>query len=174
MVANFFEKNFSSIAVDLGPKAVIVGPHDRAAEQYISSVAEIRMNGCILCQGSWETRDQMTKYFHNGQPYLIITKGALNPKGDNNDALVLNLASIPNEGVLAQLFSQLMDAIHAGNLEKFVNEFEPWERSYEPSKLDQYTSSLELRPNLFGIGIDLRKLLKQIQSGVKRDQKRSD
>lgn len=168
MVNQYFEDSFFHIAKDLGPNGVIVTPH-RDAEEYISDIAGLELNGCIFAYQDGFKRDELEEIFHNGHPYLIVTKDALSLSKKADDAIIIDLDTIPSDQHLGQLVHLLVLSIKKNDLNYFIDNFTHWDRAYDKDGLSKYLSALELRPNLFGIGVDLKKLFSFINTKLSNE-----
>jgi len=152
IVNDFIKNSFDEIAESIGPKGVIVVPHGNRTEKYISEVSGLELNGCIFAYQSGFQRDEMERHFHNGQPYLIVTKQPIVANDDKLEGVVINMDTVPDSRVIGDLFHLLIESIKMDSMDFFIENFQHWDSSYEPDKIGKYTQMLELKPNLFGIG----------------------
>lgn len=161
----YFNVAFGAIATAIGPGGVIITPTQGGAEKYIESIAEIRSGGCLFSRNEMfsEPSDVLPDYLHNGQPYLIISKQPILPNSKCEGAII-NLASVPDETTLGIITHAIVECIKADDLGKLKEMLPSWARSYELSKLDKFTCMLELKPNLFGIGINLKEVVSFINN----------
>lgn len=58
----------------------------------------------------------------------------------------------------------IIDGIRLGRLEEIILKLPEWKRAYKKNKLSSYISMLELKPNVFGIGINLNAVLNYINT----------
>lgn len=140
-VNTYFSQEFENLAKKIGPSGVIIAPHEGRAEEYISSITDLRLNGCLFAYQDGFERDEMENHFHNGQPYLIVTSEVLHPDTSEIDGFIVNLDTIPDQATLGEMMHLLLRAIEHGDLSHFVDNFVHWERSYERENLPAYTSA---------------------------------
>lgn len=101
---------------------------------------------------------------HSGRPFLIFSDTPIQAKDESNTAIIIDLGAYPNEKALGQVIDVLLSIMQTGDftlLENLPNphpDFEP--RANE--KEMQYLDALELKPNVFGVGINFNYLLRKI------------
>ena len=164
-INEYFEDAFSSIARAIGPTGVVVTPTEGGAEEYVESIAGIRSGGCLFSQHQLfsEPSDRLPDYLHNGQPYLILSAQPVLPES-KCEGMILNLDSVPDKATLGKIIHAIIDSIKGEKIEILREALPEWDRSYDQKKLDSFTRMLELKPNLFGIGINLKEVVSFINN----------
>jgi hypothetical protein len=141
---------FMDLGRRLGPEAVIVAPVDRHGYRDIRD------------PDAPERGFERVAVLHSGFPFLIVspTPDALSVGAG---ALAINLAAFGNEAGVANLFDELIASANSGTpidpRKLVVPAKTPSDRDqhgddYSESVMD----SLELKPNVFGVGVNINAL----------------
>ena len=167
-IDDWLEENFKRIAESVGPSGVIISPHENKGEEFIESILEINGGGCIFCSAS---DSNSSGVLHAGFPFLIISRIPLQNIEDNADVIMINLAGCKEKGKLGLVFDVIVRVVKEDNwnlldtipLQKPVK--------YPSNWAFALNEAIELKPNFFGVGIDLNSIFKIIGEKVIKKHK---
>lgn len=165
----WIQSNFDRLASNLGPQAVLItAPEGREAEFRKSGIEIFR-----LLRDSLDPvdRSQAFDLLHGGGPVLIVSREPLYPEKPKAEikCAAINLSAYDPQG-LAVLFDQVIDA-----LETEVDPLEIISGSEvgKDSPGYEYFEALELKPNIFGVGIDGNAVIRMLRKWRERRQDHS-
>ncbi len=160
-VNEWIRERFGRIAAQLGPSAVLITSTPGREQDYLSSFESV--------DSTFRAVDGSVDVLHSGFPFLVV---ASTPVGAGSShvgepGIVVNLAGF-DPGSLARLFDALIDGRRA--LDDLISLIPDTSRDLS----DEYDSDLggwdfafqraiELKPNVFGIGLDLNAIYQRIR-----------
>ena len=167
-INEFFTSNFSLIADKIGPEGVIVAPTVNASEEYSSEL--IRLLEEFYPMG------RSARFIHSGFPFLVVSRrpiasGTIHGSKEL-ECVALNLAAVRDEEELRNLVDTLILACLsrvddilplasglAKDLSKEHNDEHGWSFSFK--------EAVEIKPNVFGIGINVSSILSDMHRNIK-------
>ena len=164
-VNEWFGSHFNTIAVRLGPAGVIVAPLVGREREYRESFETRGQIGAELVELGESFREDWraaTRHvLHTGWPLLVVSQRAFDPDDDrreNADFAIVNLSTC-SEPQLARLVDGLIERSQTNRdlvpaLEDLTRD---WARPTGLGSLAAWIAEegLELKPNLFGIGLNV-------------------
>lgn len=153
-VDDWVHLHFSKIAQRLGPMGVIVSP-PRGTNWEADRIGELILEWPFTDLSNYED-----DFLHHGQmPFLLLSRSPLQPDPKNGkEGIAINLAKCANEKELAQVFDTIITGIRKDDLQYIVNNFPLQEHAEKPDERGrwiEWSKILELKPNVFGIGVNL-------------------
>ncbi|HEU4738415.1 MAG TPA: hypothetical protein VFS54_04950 [Solirubrobacterales bacterium] len=161
--------NFDRLASKLGPQAVLITAPD-------GQEAEFSKSGDQVLRLLYDSLDPVvfrgpaSDLLHGGGPVLIVSRKPLYPEKPEEEieCAAINLSAYDPQR-LAVLFDQVIDAVQTGADPLDVisgSEVGKGSPDYE------YIEALELKPNIFGIGIDGNAVIGMLKKWRERRQDR--
>lgn len=160
----WINSNFDRLASELGPQAVLITSPEGAEDRFLDSARETQK----LLNSSFEAAAD-GYVLHEGSPILLISRRPLRadqPK-DMVDCAAINLAAY-DPARLAELFDHLIVSIRKG---KDPVDGIPLADIEGSSPRSGYSEALELKPNIFGVGINGNAVIQMLNKW--RQQRRS-
>lgn len=160
--------NFDRLASKLGPDAVLITSPEGRENEFWESGYEVMH----LMHDSLEPHygTLAGDFLHGNGPVLIISRKPLRPehRDEEIECAAINLSAYDSQS-LAGLFDQVIEALDAGEdpLEAI-----PSSEAGKGTAEYGFVEALELKPNVFGIGIDGNALIKMLKKWRERRQKR--
>jgi len=164
-VNEWMHKNFHNIASSIGPIGLIITPpQTRDSFQFRES----------YFNGLYGVLDEVLEhdyFLHEPFPFLIITKSPLKKEEKMSEGYLVNMVNFKNEQELNTFFDKLIQQIRTNNWEKIVEIFPEQELAKEPDTYGRWYKGwneiIQLKPNFFGIGININKAIEKI-NGLKK------
>lgn len=143
--------HFSEIAQALGPIGVIVSPPT-------GKNWDDREVG-LAYPFMYNSEDE-DGFLHGHMPFLLILRSPLQPETEGNkDGIAINLVKCADEQELASVFDTIITGIRNDSWQYIVENYPNQERAEEPNNyggwLVRLSRVLELKPNVFGLGVNL-------------------
>jgi len=161
----WISSNFDRLASELGPQAVMITAPEGAEDRFLDSAREVQR----LLDFSLRPKDE-GYVLHEGAPILLISRRPLRvdqPK-DMVDCAAINLAAY-DPARLAELFDHLIDSVRNG---KDPVDGIPVADIEESSPVYGYSEVLELKPNVFGVGVNGNAVIQMLRSWNQRRRSR--
>lgn len=163
--------NFDRLASKLGPKAVLITAPDGREDNFVESGREVMdLLRQSLEDGTWEaSRWEVDRLLHEGGPILLVSRRPLHPEHVKEavDCAAINLGGYDPQR-LAVLFDHVIRAIQ--------EERDPVEGIPLPdvqgSHTPGYMDALELKPNIFGLGINGNAVIELLRRWRERRRER--
>jgi len=165
----WIESNFDRLASKLGPQAVLItAPDGREAEFRESGDEVLRLLHDSLDPSRRSARSDL---LHGGGPILIVSRKPLYPEKPEAEieCAAINLSAYDPQR-LAVLFDQVIDAVETG---ADPLEVIPGSEIGTGSPDYEFIEALELKPNVFGVGIDGNAVIRMLKKWRERRQDRS-
>ena len=159
-INSWVHKHFQNIAEAVGPTGVVVSPLPR--NNWNDDIADSGMAWPFMDAAEGED-----DFLHGHMPFLLVSRSPIQKKNANEcDGIAINLVKCVDEKELAYVFDQLINAIRQDNWESIVENFPLQEAASEPDSyggwLERLNSVVELKPNIFGLGINLNAALQEV------------
>lgn len=177
-INTWIDEHFDSLASHLGPSAVLITtPRGVKAEHTYGwdSIEEMLHRSLRpsneQAAGSTHVRRQPWESLHSGAPVLIVSRRPLTPRDNESvDCVAINLAAYDKHGI-ATLLDQLIQAVQSGD--------DPL--AAVPTALDrtdwsryEFLKALELKPNVFGVGVNGNAVIDLVRKWRKQHREASD
>lgn len=155
-INSWVHDHFAKIAQALGPNGVIVSPPPGANWD---DDTDFRRHLPFSTASNGEDA-----FLHGGMPFLLLSRSPLQPDNmGSSEGLALNLVKCANEHELALLFDTVVTGIRNDDWQYIIDKFPPQEPAKQPDNfggwLDTLSKVIELKPNVFGIGVNLNAVL---------------
>jgi len=165
---DWVDSNFDRLASKLGPHSVLITSPEGRENEFWKSGYEVAR----LLHESLEPRygTLAGDLLHAGGPVLIISRKPLRPghQDEEIECAAVNLSAYDSQS-LAGLFDRVIEALDAG---ADPLEVIPSSEIGKGSEEYQFIEALELKPNVFGIGIDGNTVIRMLKKWRKQRQKR--
>ncbi|HAS8250651.1 TPA: hypothetical protein I7673_22595 [Vibrio vulnificus] len=157
-IDDWVHENFSKIAGMLGPNGVIVAPSPKKRWED-GSFNEFH---CLFD----EYTDYDDNFLYIKSPFLLISTSPIrreNVVEVERNGIAINLASCADEKELSEVIDILIDGIKDNNLEYIVEKFPKQNSCKAPTEggsgFHALNNMVELKPNIFGLGVNLNAIL---------------
>ncbi|WP_162908294.1 hypothetical protein [Allorhizocola rhizosphaerae] len=155
---------FELVASRLGPRAVLIGPHKDNPYAYSDSLTQVFMEGEARANRDWRS-----SFLHVGLPFLIGTRRPLSVEDppEMTDLAAINLAAFKDADSIRGLLDLIIAATRTGrdlveDLPRIERQAHQVVKAYDDDEiLDEddwsfvFEKALELKPNVFGLGLNL-------------------
>lgn len=174
---NYIFDNFNNLASDLGPKGVIIAPLKDKTDEFRRSYPSVEIflekstglskHGCFFSQPQLhptDNDDYLEKHLHSGEPMIIFSQVPLNSTRDGKGILI-NLSKITDEPTLGKILDAIIKTVSTDNFDGLLNLlpiFEKRNRKEDDAgddEIENYLDMLELKPNIFGLGVNFNAVL---------------
>jgi hypothetical protein len=149
--------HFSEIAQHLGPTGVIVSP-PRGASWKEDEIGRLELEWPFT--GLSKGEDQ---FLYSQMPFLLLSRSPLqHDLTKHKEGIAINLVKCANEQELACVFDIIIAGIREDNWQHIIDNFPLQERAEEPDvggSWFEWLKMLELKPNVFGLGVNLNAAL---------------
>lgn len=167
-VNDWIYAKFSSLAATLGPDAVLIAPANRYGDRDFQGL-----------RGIFRGNDRTTKFIHAGYPLLVVSGLPMRASTVDRDvnAIVINLAAFQGDAGLAGLFDQLADQSrnHAGDVRSLRLDVPDVDLTPQHPGWDHFFNlAVQLKPNMFGVGLDLNEIATFLSSRHRREAARAE
>jgi hypothetical protein len=164
--------NFDRLASRLGPEAVLITSPEGSEDSFLSSAEKFQW---LLQESLYPVREggmEGSLVLHMGVPELIVSRHPLRLQDpqDKIDCAVINLSAY-GERDLARLFDHLINAIDE---EKDPLDAIPVVASAKTPPGYEYAEAFELKPNVFGLGINGNAIIRMLREWRSKRQSQAD
>ena len=170
-INDWIYQQFHEVAARLGPDAVLIAPppgrdryRDWTPESLIRGFSDA-LEGCH--EGS-------TEFLHTGLPFLVVSRRPVRPGDDPAPFAAINLASL-DETKLLLLFDILIEAASEGAdlVDRIPDLGSKLVRNDLDDDADLFDQAIEIKPSIFGIGLNGNVLLEWLrQRRARRDREK--
>lgn len=170
-VNDWIYAKFSSLAATLGPDAVLIAPANRYGDRDFQGL-----------RGIFRGSDRTTGFIHAGYPLLVVSCSPMRASAVDRDvnAIVINLAAFRDDAGLAGLFDQLAEQSrnHADDVRSL--RLDVPDVDLTPQHDDTggwgylFNLAVQLKPNMFGVGLDLNEIATFLSSRHRRVAARAE
>src|ERR1044072_2076925 len=180
-IHEWMKEKFPEIAQQLGPKGVIIAPSPNHDQDFLEELLELYSMGAFFgdvhdqvaedepLPEPWKDPDHMEffrqeRMLHEDSPILIFSRSPLSKEGEPNMAYVINLEECRDERELGQVFDILITTIRNDNLDllKQLSDLLNRHNQRGEDTAVEAVDAFELKPNIFGLGINFNYLLKKL------------
>ena len=145
---------FDRIAGTIGKQGVLVLLHQHLNSSELRQDSLEDLGYCLFSRG-----DAHDHFLHAGMPFLIISRKPLVKNAKTGEAIAINLVQCKSESELANVFDIIIAGIREDDWNSIVDRFPLQSRAQEPDSwggwADTVNRMLELKPNIFGLGVNL-------------------
>ena len=157
-INSWVHEHFSEIAQSLGPTGVIVSPPPGTSWRD----DERRLAGQIMDRSKFED-----EFLHGHMPILLLSRIPLQPGLDEHkEGIAINLVKCADDGELAGVFDTIITGIREDNWQYIIDNYPLQVPAEEPDGyggwLQMLNKVVELKPNVFGHGVNLNAALEVI------------
>jgi hypothetical protein len=165
-IDEWLRSNFSRIAEAVAPRGVIIAPHERKSQHYIESIFGRDGRGAVF--GVAGKVDPSVQILETGFPFLIVSRIPLQALQDAADVVMINLGICKDQNQLGAVFDTVVRAVREDRWD-LLHEITFQESvEYESNWLFALNNALELKPNVFGVGLNLNNVFKMIGWSILR------
>jgi hypothetical protein len=106
------------------------------------------------------------EFLNGSMPFLLLSRSPLQPDEEDREGLAINLVKCTDEHELAGVFDTIITGIKKDNWQYIIDNYLLQEPAEEPEGcrgwLRLLNGVVELKPNFFGLGVNLNAALEEI------------
>lgn len=165
--------NFSKIAQNIGPCGVIIAPSNAERNSFCEDIYDTLPSDIpqAFSDGTFQGGD---KLFHEPFPFLLVTQTPIS-KSEIRKSFFFNLVKFQDEKELCRFFDCLTESILKGDIDYLVERFPMQEPASRPDGyggiIGKNNDIFHLKPNIFGVGINLNAVLDKLSERLKTGNK---